>query len=37
MEQKHVNFDDYAHGYREIHTKYTGGISGTDSSYFGEF
>lgn len=37
MKKKHVDFDDYARDYREIHTKNIQGISGTDSSYFGEF
>lgn len=37
MEQKHVDFDDYAEDYREIHTRNVQAVSGTDSSYFGEY
>lgn len=32
-----MNFDQYANNYRDIHTKNIEKISGTDSSYFGEY
>lgn len=37
MGKQYIGFDEFAEDYREIHTKNVQGISGADSSYFGEF